>query len=101
MLADCEAYVNVCADPACNRITVDGPSVIGADEVLDEAQAMVEACLLAARERDQILTPPMQALARMLAAALKEAAMFIATAEDPAAAREAVRESVRRLIAGL
>lgn len=101
LLADCEAYLDACADPAFNRITVDGPAVIGSDQILDEAQSMVEASLTAARDRGEIVTPPTESLARMLAAALKEAAMMIATAEDPTAAREAARESARHLIAGL
>jgi AcrR family transcriptional regulator len=100
LLADCEACLDSCADPAFNRITIDGPTVLGSDQVLDEAQAMVEASLTDALERGEIVTTP-TILARMLAAALKEAAMTIATAEDPAAARGAARESARHLIAGL
>ncbi len=101
LLADCEAYLDACADPAFDRITIDGPAVVGSDRVLDEAQAMVEASLTAARDRGEIVTAPMEPLARMLAAALKEAAMTIATADDPATAREAARESARHLLAGL
>jgi len=37
----------------------------------------------------------------MLVAALKEAAMMIATAENPAKARATANESARQLIAGL
>ncbi len=101
LLADCEAYLDACADPAFNRITIDGPTVIGSDRVLDEAQAMVEASLTAARDRGEVADAPMEPLARMLAAALKEAAMTIATADDPATARGAARESARHLLAGL
>ncbi len=101
LLGDCEAYLDACADPAFDRITIDGPAVIGSDRVLDEARAMVGSSLTAARARGEIATAPPEPLARMLAAALKEAAITIATAEDPAAAREAARESARQLIAGL
>lgn len=101
LLADCEAYLDICADPAFNRITIDGPAVIGSDQILDEAQSMVEASLVAACERGEILPAPLGPLARMLAAALKEAAMMIATADDPVATRQAVHESARHLIAGL
>jgi hypothetical protein len=37
----------------------------------------------------------------MLAAALKEAAVIVATAEDPDQARRATAESLRQLITGL
>jgi AcrR family transcriptional regulator len=101
LLADCEAYLDSCADPAFNRITIDGPTVIGSDQLLDEAQSMVEASLSAARDRGEIAIEPTVPLARMLAAALKEAALTIATAEDPDTTRDAARESARHLIAGL
>src|SRR6202035_218228 len=42
LIADCEAYMRACADPAFNRITIDGPAVIGWDRILDQAQSMIE-----------------------------------------------------------
>jgi AcrR family transcriptional regulator len=101
LLGDCEAYMAACADPAFNRITIDGPAVIGWDEILDEAQSMIRVSLASARDRGEIVDPPLEPLSRMLAAALKEAAVMIATAEDPAAARATANESARQLIAGL
>jgi AcrR family transcriptional regulator len=101
LLGDCEAYMNACADPTFNRITIDGPAVIGWDRILDEAQALIEASLSAARDRGEIADAQSGPLARMLGAALKEAAMIIATAEDPAAARVTANESARQLITGL
>jgi AcrR family transcriptional regulator len=101
LVADCEAYLEACADPAFNRITIDGPTVIGWDQILDEAQSMIEASLLAAWDRGEISARPSGSLARMLAAALKEAAVMIATAEEPASARASAKESARHLIGGL
>jgi len=101
VLGDCEAYLDACADPAFDRITIEGPAVIGWDQVLDEAQAMIELSLTAARERGEIADVPIGAVARMLAAALKEAAVMIAVAEDPARARADARETARRLVSGL
>jgi AcrR family transcriptional regulator len=101
LLFDCEAYLDACADPAFNRITIDGPAVIGWDQILDEAQSMIEASLTAAQDRGEIADPPIESLARMLAAALKEAAVMIATAEDPAGARLSARDSARYLVAGV
>jgi AcrR family transcriptional regulator len=101
LIADCEAYMAACADPAFNRITIDAPAVIGWDQILDEAQSMIEASLSAARDRGEIADPPIQSLGRMLAAALKEAAVMIATAKDPERARATANESARQLVSGL
>jgi AcrR family transcriptional regulator len=101
LIADCDAYLDACADPAFHRITIDGPGVIGWDQILDEAQSMIAASLTAARARGEIAELPIDSVSRMLAAALKEAGVMIATAEDPAQARAAASESARRLIAGL
>jgi AcrR family transcriptional regulator len=101
LLADCEAFFEASADPAFDRITVDGPAVIGWDQILDEAQSMIAESLIAARDRGELADPPIASLARMLAAALKEAGVMIATAEDPAQARADASESARRLIGGL
>jgi AcrR family transcriptional regulator len=101
LVGDCEAYLKACADPAFNRITIDGPAVIGADQILDETEIMIHASLTAARERGEISEIPGRSLARMLAAALKEAAVMIATAEDPAQARAAALRGARQLVRGL
>jgi AcrR family transcriptional regulator len=101
LIGDCEAYVAACADPAFNRITIDGPAVIGWDEILDEAQSMIEISLAEAKDRGELAEAPVAPLARMLAAALKEAAVIIATADHPAAARRAAADSSRKLISGL
>ncbi len=101
LLIDCEAYLDACADPAFNRITIDGPAVIGSDQILDEAESMIAASLTAARDRGEIADPPSESLARMLAAALKEAAVMIAAAEHPLAARASARDSARYLVAGI
>jgi AcrR family transcriptional regulator len=101
LLGDCEAYMAACADPAFNRITIDAPAVIGWDQILDEAQSTVQASLRDAEDRGALAAKPTAPLARMLAAALKEAAVIVATAEDPDQARRAAAESLRQLITGL
>jgi AcrR family transcriptional regulator len=101
LLGDCEAYMAACADPAFNRITIDGPAVIGWDQILDEAQSMIEISLVDAKDRGELAEPPSAPLARMLAAALKEAAVTIARADNSAAARRAATDSSRKLISGL
>ena len=57
--------------------------------------------LTAARERGEIAAVPIHSFARMLAAALKEAALMIATAEKPAEARAAAKDSAHQLLSGL
>jgi len=101
LLGDCEAYIAACADPAFNRITIDGPAVVGWDQILDEAQSMIEVSLKDAHARGELADAPTAPLARMLAAALKEAAVTIAKADGSRAARKAARDSSRWLISGL
>jgi len=101
LIGDCEAYMDACADPAFNRITIDGPAVIGWDTILTDAQTMIQASLTDAHERGEIRELPTPALARMMAAALKEAAVLIARSPDPATERAAARRGAAQLINGL
>jgi AcrR family transcriptional regulator len=102
LIADCEIYLDACVNPGFHRIAlVDGPAVIGWHRVLDTAQFVVEGTLAAARERGELADPPTESLARLLAAAMKEAGVIIATATDPNRARAEASEGVRRLISGL
>jgi AcrR family transcriptional regulator len=101
VIDDCEAFLDAAADPANHRITADGPSVIGWDRILDRAQEMIGASLAAAHDRGEITQLPTPSIARMLAAALKEAGVMIATAEDPAAARAEASIAAQGLISGV
>jgi AcrR family transcriptional regulator len=102
LINDCEAYLDACADPSYFRITADGPAVIGWDGLIEGTRRMIEASLAAARARGEIANDaPVESLARMLAAALKEAGVMIATAEDPARARTQASKSAAQLIRGL
>lgn len=102
LIADCEVYLDACADPAFFRITADAPAVIGWDAILDDTQKLIAMNLAAAQASGEISPAlPIPALARMLAAALKEAGVMIATAPDPARARAEASTSARCLIAGL
>jgi AcrR family transcriptional regulator len=102
LFADCEIYLDACADPSFFRITTDAPTVIGWNTILDDTQALIAAALVAAqadKEIDQSLE--VAPLARMLAAALKEAGVMIATAPDPERARAEASDAAHRLITGL
>jgi AcrR family transcriptional regulator len=101
LIGDCEAYLDACADPAFNRITIDGPAVIGWDTILTDTQTMIQASLTEAHQRGEIRERPTPALARMIAAALKEAAVLIARSPDPVAERAAARRGAAQLVKGL
>jgi AcrR family transcriptional regulator len=102
LLADCERYLDACSDPAFFRITADAPGVIGWDAILDDTQQLIVASLTAARANGEISrTVPIPALARMLAAALKEAGVMIATAPNHAKARAEASASAQHLLSGL
>ena len=102
LAADCEVYLDACSDPAFFRITADAPGVIGWDAILDDTQALIAASLTAAQAGGEVdRDVPIAATARMLAAALKEAGVMIATAADPVTARAEASATARRLLVGL
>ncbi|HEY3906224.1 MAG TPA: hypothetical protein VGM14_20105, partial [Streptosporangiaceae bacterium] len=101
LASDCEAYLDACADPAFFQITADGPAVLGWDYLVAQTSRLIELGLTDARDRDEIIDVPIEPLSRMLAAALKEAGVIIATAGDPAAARNEASVTARHLIGGL
>jgi AcrR family transcriptional regulator len=102
LIADCELYLDACSDPAFFRITTDAPAAIGWDAILDDTQQLIAGSLRAAQADGEVSADlPVAATARMLAAALKEAGVMIATAEDPSAARAEASAGARRLLAGL
>lgn len=102
LLADCELYLDACSDPAFFRITADAPGVIGWETILDDTQSLIAEGLTVAQADGEIgPTIPIAAIARMLAAALKEAGVMISTAPDPAVARAEASASAQHLISGL
>jgi AcrR family transcriptional regulator len=102
LAADCELYLDACSDPAFFRITADAPGVIGWEAILDDTQRLIAKSLRAAQAEGEIDPAlPIAALARMLAAALKEAGVMIATAPDPVPARAEASAGAQRLISGL
>ena len=97
-----ELYLDACSEPAFFRITADAPAVMGWDAIVDDTRQLIAASLTVARAGGEIDPDlPVDALARMLAAALKEAGVMIATADDPARARAQASAGARRLLAGL
>jgi AcrR family transcriptional regulator len=98
-----DAWLEVSADPEVRQLVLlDAPSVLGWAGFRDIAQrysfGMTEQLLTEAIKAGQLARQPVRALAHVLIGALDEAAMAIATAEDPKRARRETRQVLRRLI---
>jgi hypothetical protein len=86
-------------------ILLDAPSVLGWAGFRDVAQryslGMTEQLLSEAIKAGQLGRLPVRPLAHVLIGALDEAAMAIATSEDPTRARRETRQVLHRLIDGM
>ena len=84
----CRAFLTACVDPEIQQIMlVDGPAVLGWNEwrVLDEAASarhLTEA-LSTLIEQGIIARQPVEPLAHLLSGAMNEAALWLATTENP------------------
>jgi AcrR family transcriptional regulator len=98
-----DAWLEVSGDPEVRQlILLDAPSVLGWAAFRDVAQryslGMTEQLLTEAMRSGQLAQQPARALAHVLIGALDEAAMAIATADDPKRARRETEEVLHRLI---
>jgi AcrR family transcriptional regulator len=98
-----DAWLEVSGDPEVRQlILLDAPSVLGWAAFRDVAQryslGMTEQLLIEAVRAGQLAAQPMRPLAHILIGALDEAAMAIATADDPKRARRETAEVLHRLI---
>jgi AcrR family transcriptional regulator len=98
-----DAWLEVSSDPEVRQlILLDGPSVLGWAEFRDVAQryslGMTEQLLNEAIKAGQLARQPTRPLAHVLIGALDEAAMVIATADDPKRLRRETRQVLQRLI---
>jgi AcrR family transcriptional regulator len=98
-----DAWLEVSGDPEVRQlILLDAPSVLGWAAFRDVAQryslGMTEQLLTEAVRAGQLARQPMRPLAHILIGALDEAAMAIATADDPKRARRETGEVLHRLI---
>ncbi|OBG78702.1 TetR family transcriptional regulator [Mycobacterium sp. E2462] len=101
-----DAWLEVSGDPEVRQlILLDAPSVLGWAEFRDVAQryslGMTEELLTEAIRAGQLARQPVRPLAHVLIGALDEAAMVIATADDPKRSRRETRQVLHRLIDGL
>ncbi len=101
-----DAFLDACATHEVQQIMlVDGPAVLGWDvwraADSDYALGLLEQALQRAIDAGRLTDQPARALAHVLIGALDEAAMVVARADDPEAARAEMGMTVRRLLEGL
>ena len=101
-----DAWLDACTEEEPRRIVLlDGPSVLGWErwrEIgLRHGVGLVETALTAAVDAGQLSRQPVQPLAHVLIGALDEAALYVATARDAAAARREVGAVLDRLLRGV
>ena len=100
-----QAFLDVSLHPAVQRIALlEAPTVLGWDARRDIARyglALIRRGLQNAIDQRLIEPQPIEPLAHILRAALSEGALFIARAEDQAAARAEVGAAIERLLEGL
>ena len=100
------AFLDAAVDPGRARITlVEAPSVLGWAEWREiDARyglGLAEAALTAAMDAGRIAQQPVRPLAHLLLAAMGEAGIIVATADDPVAARKEIEPALIALLDGL
>ena len=106
LLAGADAWLDASMEPEVQRIVLlDGPAVLGWErwrEIgLRYGLGMVSTVLTEAMAKGTIPEQPVEPLAHALVGALDEAALYVARAPDPAAARRDMGPIVHRLVQGL
>lgn len=106
LVAGIGSFFDACTDPALRQIgLVDGPAVLGWQEWREigarYVMGLVTVGLRNAMDAGVLRKADVDQLAHLMFGALGEAAMVIANAEDPSAARERVEASVLMLLEGL
>jgi AcrR family transcriptional regulator len=106
LLAGASAWLDASAEPDLQRIVLlDGPSVLGWDRwreiCLRHTVGLIAALLQDGIDRGSLAPQPVVALTHVLVGAVDEAALYIAQADDRAAARADMDLVVRRLTVAL
>ena len=106
LLAGAQRFLDLCMQPEWTRIPLmDAPSVLGWAEWREIDQryglGIVTAGLTLAMDAGALRRQPVVPLAHVLLAAMGEAGLMIATAEQPAEVREGVEATLVGLIDGL
>ena len=105
VLVSSQAFLDVSLHPAVQRIALlEAPTVLGWEargHIARYGLALIRRGLQNAIDQRLIEPQPVEPLAHILRAALSEGALFIARAEDQAAARAEVGAAIERLLEGL
>jgi AcrR family transcriptional regulator len=106
LVAGAGAWLDASSEADLQRIVLlDGPSVLGWDRwreiCLRHTVGLIEALLRDGIDRGSLPAQPVQALTHVLVGAVDEAALYIAQADDPAAARADIDLVLRRLTLAL
>ena len=106
LLVGARRFLDLCMQPEWTRIPLmDAPSVLGWAEWREVDQryglGLVTAGLNLAMDAGALRRQPVEPLAHILLASMGEAALMIASADDPRAAREEVESTLVGLIEGL
>jgi AcrR family transcriptional regulator len=104
--AGARLFLDACAEPEVERIILlDAPAVLGWEAWRDLAGryglGLLQFGLQAAIEAGAIVPQPVAPLAHVFIGALNESALYVARAEDPAAAREQCVAIFDRLLHGM
>ncbi|MDO8213795.1 TetR/AcrR family transcriptional regulator [Conexibacter sp. CPCC 206217] len=104
--AGVDAWLELSSAPDVQRIAlIEAPAVLGWERWRDAGQAsamgLVEAALNAVIAVGRIPQQPVRPLAHVLIGAIDEAALFVARADDQAAARAQMRAVLHAVLAGL
>jgi AcrR family transcriptional regulator len=99
-------FMDASMEPEVQRIVLlDAPAVLGWERwreiAADYGLGLIETSLRSAIEAGQIAEQPVKPLAHLLMGALDEAAMLVARAEDPKAAKAEVTATLDRLLEAL
>ncbi len=100
------AFLDHCLEPEVQRIVLlDAPAVLGWERWREIGEryglGLVEGALAAGMEAGVIAEAPIKPLAHVLMGALDEAAMVVARADDPVAARDEMETVLGSLLDGL
>jgi AcrR family transcriptional regulator len=106
MMAGTRAFLDACDEPAVKQIALtDAPAVLGWKEWrevdLRYGLGLMRASLDGAMEAGVIRKVPIEPLSHLLLAAMAEAALMIANADDPKAARKQAEAGLIELVEGL
>lgn len=102
----CEMFLDGCLEPAVARVSIlDAPAALGYEQMreIDNRNYLhaVRSVISAAIAAGELIELPVDVLASMLVGALDEAALLIASADDPRSVRSEAGQVAQALLRGL